>query len=256
MLNVVWFCETPRDFTIASNLFDRVLTDWGPPGVAEAMQSEPDAVRSWVKDDTEQPYFALRRLDQYASAFGLRLPHAGFRAHPSASSRLSAETVFSLSRRLADAGRIDVVVVVWNLSSGGHDELAALQRMHRITQGSPDCRIVWAHPNPNIDAWALTGYQPQNDTERAELAALEQQLGFDPRLSPDQLLTVSSVAVRDVLRKLSHDNTAREQSCWQRAPLDVLWRRGDPSGLRAYLSQLQDDVLPLCPLHALPATPP
>ncbi len=257
MLNIVLFCQSERDFEIASGLVDRVLAEWGPPGLEEMLQTDPAGTRTWVRDDAGQPFFALERLNVYASSFGLRRPYGRFDSRPHAKSTLMARTLFTLARRFQQEGRIDATIVIWNLEHGGEGQRQALEQTRNAASAMTGSCIVMSCPNPSTQGWVLSGFVPQSDSERAALAALERELGFDPTRSPDQLGASdgSAASIARVLRILTNDDPDRQRRCWQVVPLDALWRSGDPSGLRAFLQDLQDGVIPRCPVRAQDPAP-
>lgn len=106
--------------------------------------------------------------------------------------------------------------------------------------------VVLAHPHPEVEAWHIVGFVPDDDDERARLAEIRSSLGFDPTLQPHRLSSTSPDSKRDakaVLHALAADDD-RKARCLD-APLDHLRVRGGDCGLTTFLEDVTAKVLPL-----------
>jgi hypothetical protein len=109
-------------------------------------------------------------------------------------------------------------------------------------------RIVLGCAHPMREAWVLCGFEPDGDEERSRLQVLRQELGFSPSEHSHRLDAKDEHAKRSakrVLRILTGGDHAREQRCWQVTSLETLHDRGEQTGLRAYLIELEDHVVSL-----------
>ncbi|HET7504625.1 MAG TPA: hypothetical protein VFK02_26565 [Kofleriaceae bacterium] len=79
---LVAFCEAAADHRIASDLIDRVLRERGPSWVADVLDASPDGVRTWRHDGHGHTFFDLHKLDSYAKAHSVRVPHGHFDGRP------------------------------------------------------------------------------------------------------------------------------------------------------------------------------
>jgi hypothetical protein len=110
-------------------------------------------------------------------------------------------------------------------------------------------RIVIGLAHCKRECWVLAGFDPlpEDETEVALLQTEREKLGFDPRLSAEQLTAKHDADTRSakrVLAALAEGDHDREALCWTEANLDVLRHRGQQSGLTDYLEQIQMIIVP------------
>lgn len=108
--------------------------------------------------------------------------------------------------------------------------------------------IIVGCADPKREAWVLCGFEPEGDEEHALLDDLRRELGFHPHIDAHQLDSTDEHAKRSakrVLGLLVGDDLDREARCWQQAPLDTLRARGERTGLRAFLDELELQLIPL-----------
>lgn len=111
-----------------------------------------------------------------------------------------------------------------------------------------DFRIILGCAHAKREAWVLCGFEPENDEEHARLYELRQDLGFPPHEHAHRLDAKDERAKRNakrVLRQLTGEDREREERCWKETPLDTLRGRGEMTGLRSYLEELEHHVVPL-----------
>lgn len=114
--------------------------------------------------------------------------------------------------------------------------------------------ICLALPHPELEAWILNGFEPQDEQERAQLEALTAELGFDPTTSPERLKPGRvhrpddgepiKRSTKRVLAALIAEDDERRLSCWQKTSLETLRERGQNSGLCAFFAELDARVCP------------
>ena len=248
-MRLVVFCEAQADFQIAADLIDRVLREAGEPWVADVMDAAPDEIRSWHGDGEGHELFDLHRLDHHVDRLRVRVPHGHFGGQRGAAGALMARTAFSIVRALVKRGAtIDAVVVVWDMGDQPAIRRAGLMQARTEAQGWAGFRIVLGCPNAMREAWVLCGFDPDGPHEGTRLHVLREELGFHPNVDAHRLDAKDEQAKRSakrVLRQLTDDDRAREQRCWRDTPLEALRARGEATGLRDYLLEVEQHLLPL-----------
>ena len=97
------------------------------------------------------------------------------------------------------------------------------------------------------ECWVLAGFEPQSGDEEKRLAAVRQQLGFDPTARAEQLTATHDSDTRSakrVLDELTGDDKDREAQCWQVTGLETLKTRGKAAGLADYLGEVEKNLAP------------
>jgi hypothetical protein len=261
MARLLVFCESPVDFETVQGLVERVLREQGPDWVRELLAGPPEAAqgfRDWVPDGEGRKYFDLHKLSDYASRLKLRRPQGHFAGQPGEAGALMGRTAFFVARELALSGtELDAVILVWDM-----DDQGTARRMG-LAQASTEARplvpfvIVLGCPDPMREAWVLAGFEPETDAERARLADMRQELGFNPCEEAHRLDAKKEHARRSpkrVLEVLTDGERDREVRCWTEASLVLLRARGTHSGLTAFLDEAAESLVPR--LSGVPPRPP
>lgn len=138
--------------------------------------------------------------------------------------------------------RPEVVLLVRDMD--GYRE--RLRGMNQVRDGFEwPFAIAIAAPQPEIEAWHVSGFVPTNAKEHASLADLRRRLSFDPTLESHRLTSHPNDAptdakrVLDALCGLDHD---RRRCCM--ADSHVLRQRGASNGLTTFLDDVDDAVVP------------
>jgi hypothetical protein len=111
-------------------------------------------------------------------------------------------------------------------------------RRERFERGKHGCCLLLAVAKPEFEAWYIAGFMPQDEAEKARLAACENEYGFCPTAHPHRLTSASSSAERDAkktLRRLTGGNGDREAECLQHPEF---FTRGSETGIAEFYSQL------------------
>jgi hypothetical protein len=247
-VKLVAFCEAAADFQIACALVDRVLAHAGPAWLADVLEADPEAIRSWRAVTQAQTFFVLGRLTSYVDELSIRVPHGHFDGRPGAADAVMARTAFSLVRTLMKRGEhVDAVLLTRDIDDQP-ERRTGLHQARTEAQTWASFRIVLGCADPKREAWVLCGFDPENDDERARLRDLRQQLGFHPHDHAHHLDATDEQAKRSAKRVLAilvGANREREQRCWTQAPLETLRARGAPTGLRDYLAEIEVQLVPL-----------
>ena len=249
MLQVA-FCEAPADFSITSDLVDRVLGAHGPSWVADNIEDAPESVRTWHPDRDGRAFFDVHRVDRYARDLSVKVPHGRFNGRRAAGD-LMALTVFTIVRRLIKTGTtIDAVVLVWDMDDQPDDRRRALEQARAEAATWASFEIVLGRPNAKREAWVLAGFDPIDDDEAVRLLAARQELGFAPHQHSARLDATDDLAKRSAKRihgVLLGDDWDRQRRCWTMTPLETLELRGEGNGLRAFLAEVKARLVPIIP---------
>jgi len=171
------------------------------------------------------------------------IPLDGFGGEKVAPDAHAAQKALWLLRASAD---LPDAVVMLRDDDGDVRRKEGLEQARR--HAKLDVPIMLGVAHLKREAWVLAGFEPQNDDEGARLKRHRKELGFDPREKADQLTAGPDDAKRSarrVLKALTDGNLNRERDCWRETDLDVLERRGQGTGLAAYLEEVRTHLTPL-----------
>lgn len=236
----VVIAEAPADIKIACDLGDRLLTqaeDWIDD---QTLQSAREWITAVSDEHGVEPLLwknvaklARRKRIQKLGHFD------GKPGHPDAR---QARIALILARRIVSdlAGVILVRDSDQQLSRG-----AGLQQAKDTSVG---LSIAIGLAIPEREAWVLAGFEPQDDREKKVLSDERRRIGFDPRTHSHQLMATSDdradKSPKRVLRSLSGGAPDREAMCWLETDLETLRLRGDQNGLKAFLDELKQLLIP------------
>jgi hypothetical protein len=262
MARLLVFCESPVDFETIKGLVDRVLREQGPGWVRELLEGPSEdaqkGFRDWVPDGEGRSYFDLHKLSTYASRHKIRVPQGHFAGLPGEAGALMGRTAFLVARELALSGtELDAVILVWDMDDQGTARRTGLAQASTEARSLVSFEIVLGCPDPMREAWVLAGFEPKTEAERARLAAMRQELGFNPCEEAHRLDAKKEHARRSpkrVLDVLTAGEREREVRCWTEAPLLLLHARGTLSGLTTFLDEAAESLVPR--LSGVPPRPP
>lgn len=233
MLRLGITAESPGDARLVSGVGDAVAIE-----AAHWVDGHPEAFRTWCGLGHEA-FLDIHAATRRAEAQGVRT-FGHFQDGPG---RLDAQLYRNVFALFADEDdRPDVVVVSHDTDQDG-ERLAGFQQAARERKWG--FTAVHAAAHPEHEAWLLAAFVPQNDAERAALAKLRQELGFDPTKDAGELKSGDETAKRDakrILALLCDHAEARERLL--ATPLDVLRERGVPSRLTAFLTDFRAAIGP------------
>jgi hypothetical protein len=246
-MRLVAFCEAPADFRIASDLVDRVLREADPSWVGDVMDAAPEGIRVW-HGELGQTFFVIKELTVHVDRLEARVQHGHFDGRPGAADIMTGRNAAAIVRALLKRGHdIDAAVLVRDMDDQP-DRRAGLEQARTEARSWARFGIVLGCPDPKREAWVLCGFEPDGDGEQARLGEIRRELGFSPHVDAHKLTAKDDLAKRSakrVLRALTMGDVAREESCWKKTPLDTLHARGELTGLRAYLIELEQQLVPL-----------
>jgi hypothetical protein len=105
--------------------------------------------------------------------------------------------------------------------------------------------VVVGVANRMRECWVLNGFDPK-EHEQERFNTEHGRVGFDPRVRAHDLTDTNEHEDRcpkRVLRALSEDDRDRERECVWNTPLERLRERGEETGLREYLDELETRLL-------------
>jgi hypothetical protein len=111
---------------------------------------------------------------------------------------------------------------------------------------------------PKTEAWIIVGFDPQDDDEAAVLESVRSEIGIDPRLKSHQLYAgrerdqhghLRPREAKNVLARLTGANPHRQAACLAPDRLPTLRARGVHNGLKAFLDEVTERLLPQLPQH-------
>lgn len=250
----VLFCEGKSDYRTVPGLIDRALAEKGPEWVQDALRDgQAEVVRRWREDARGEAWFDLHQVRREAVSRGVRLRQGHFDGEPGAPGAQTVSNVIRLTRALQRETppdeAIEAVVFVWDLDDDPDNRRKGVAQ-GLAAEGSfiDGALLVVGLANPNREAWVLVGFDPTDAAERARLEAERETLGFQPHEEPEQLTAMKEQAqnhTKRVLSALCGGDRNREAQCWQKAPYETLRARGEGCGLRAFLDEVERELVPL-----------
>lgn len=233
---VTLLCEGAADHRTASTLSDRVLCE----RVAWIEPSTIDAYRRYRGLHDSEDFVEWTVAVKEADTRRIRV-HGHRNEAPRAPDAVMAERALLVLAMLGH--RPDAVILVRDTDKDsrrreGFEQARTAKRWPFV--------VVIGVAETKRECWVLAGYEPRSAAEHQRLTDARKELGFDPR-DDAQHLTASGGAKRDakrVLKALLGDDAERERTCLEATALDALKRRGAASGLAAYLSELEQHLVP------------
>jgi hypothetical protein len=101
------------------------------------------------------------------------------------------------------------------------------------------------------EAWVLNGFIPSSQEEKQILKEITTQLTFNPCEESHRLRSNSLTEPyrlrnpKVVVEKLTGGKMEREQQCWEETPLEYLREKGDRTGLKAYIEEIEERLIPI-----------
>ena len=162
-----------------------------------------------------------------------------------------AKQLFVLLRKKRS---VDALILVRDLdpkhSHPGHPRKRR-ESLEKVRSESPELVILLATPFPKQEAWVLNLFDPFED-EKPVLAAIRQELGFDPCHKAEELTATDETAKRSakrVVKELTANSRERKEHCWVKTPFSILGddddERGKETYLKAYLNEVREHLLPI-----------
>lgn len=233
-------CEDNGHFRAVSCLIDQrclAAHDW--------LDGVLDDCRRWIGQTTEDKWLKLSSV----SARDIRANKTGgrtFKRHGHiAGEPLKPEA--AMWRRVLDHfSAIDPrpeVVVLARDSDGQARRASIIQVRDGILW---PFQVVMAVAIPEVEAWYVSGFEPESPEEKARLERLTQDLSFNPTTQSHRLTSHPNDSMRDakrVLKELCGTDEARQRTCL----LDErrLHNRGKKNGMSEFLDEVAERIVPI-----------
>jgi hypothetical protein len=239
-LSFVVVCEARADFLTASELADHIFCD-------SVNWIEPDYLdfhRSYTGFPGDEPFLTWKRLTwkRLARDSGLR-PRGFIEGQPLELDAAQARrALVFIESTWPDVDGILLIRDDDRLTNRriGLEQARAASLLNQ--------RIVIGLAHTKRECWVLAGFDARDDRERALLKEIKQELGFDPCSQSEQLTAIhdhDKRSAKPVLKHLVQSDKDREAACWKEAPLRLLRDRGEQTGLRHYLDEVEQRLVPL-----------
>ena len=207
-------CEAPADLMLATDLADRVLVetiDW-----LESDMLDPQ--RRWVSHDPSGIPLQWKSIPSKARALGIQV-HGHFNNEPGLPDAKAARRALGSSS--VSAADVDAVVLIRD----SDDQTERRVGLEQARAAFPNVTVVIGFAEVERECWGLSGFEPEDDSERSRLAAEATNLGFDPRTHSHELRACkdnrAKKSPKRVLTSLTGGNPERERKCWLASPLAV-----------------------------------
>jgi hypothetical protein len=237
--------EAQADLDTATELADRVLVarvDW----LDETLL---DSQRQWIGTDPSGSLLSWKSMPSRARELGIRVRGHFDGAPGCADARAARRAVAYVLRSLEN---VEAILLIRDMDD-------QIERRHGLGQASALysalVKIVLGVAIPERECWVISGFDPENDSERQRLESETRKLGANPCESSHQLTAgKNDQALRSpkrVLAALVGNDRERQRKCWMTTSLDVLGARGRENGLKDYLKEIDDHLVPLITGHQL-----
>lgn len=243
-MEFVVIVEGPDDARTACDLADRVVVEDGPHWLDPHTR---DAMRTWTglppdADDFTQ-WVEIKELAQNRGVRNLGFPKSG---QPGGADLAQARKAILLHVLMREQEENPALLLIRDTDAERHSR-SDFEQARRQPETPERLAVVIGVAHPKREAWILNGFDPEDDDEVERLEDLRQEIGCDPRTEAHTLTASSTSAPNNAKRVLGKlvQSDAREQRCWTETDLSILRKRGRETGLRAYLEEIKDRLLPL-----------
>jgi hypothetical protein len=235
-LSIAVVCEAPADQRSGCTLADRVICDQ----IAWIESDMLDHVRRWRGFRSQDPHLLWKEVPSLAKRLRI-LARGHFDGRPGA---LEAGAVRrALLVLLASSDRVDAIVLLRD-DDGETGRQTGFEQARETVETVAPVIIGLAHTKR--ECWVLAGFEPRN--ERAILAELRRDLGFDPRERAEELTAKhdhDKRSAKRVLDRITAGNVDREDEFCRIAELGARRARGQHTGLTAFLDEVRQRLMPL-----------
>ncbi len=231
MIRIAFAAEAEGDVEIVATLLDRLLletADWIEPELLDVYRCRTNIGdgNSWLR---------LHSVPELARARKLGRIYGHFDGKPGAEDALLTRKTLLL---FAFCDPVPSLVVFVRDLDGVEDRRRGFKQA--CEERSWPFEVQGALAEPELEAWLVASWDPEDEVEETTLDGLRRQLGFDPTRHPQQLVN-SPESPRDAKRVLGQ-LTARGRSAgdrWQTVALETLDARGEHCGLRELIEGLR-----------------
>ena len=231
-------------------------------GLAIRVIQTSEKTPNWIRDDPDQldhelqfaglepntTFTERRRIKQMSERRGLQFkrPIQRLRKFGTPIGEDFADTWKTVALTLSDKRKFDALIV-------SRDTDRSTERVRswedvRASFADELLVVLLAVQHCKLEAWLLSGFEPDTDAERLRLDEVRAQLGLDPTVKGADLTAKSDSAKKNakrVLGELTGDDRDRRRRCWESTDLDQLHSKGADTGLRDYLDEVENRLVPI-----------
>jgi len=237
-LSIAVVCEARADQQTGCGLADRVFLE-----KAHWLEMEfLPYVRQWQGLDSGRSYLTWSEASKLARARRIK-SHGFFDGKPAVHDAHAARKALLL---LEESGNGPGAVILLRDEDGDKDRRRGLEQARGRSRFKE--RIVIGLAEPMRECWVLAGFVPRDDSEKQRLATIESQLGFDPAREANRLTDNKPHGAKSpkrVLAELTAEDWNRQAECWETTDLAILRERGQTTGMKTYLNEIEERIVPL-----------
>jgi hypothetical protein len=231
--------EAPADFATATELADRALVaeiDWLDETLLESQ-------RQWVREDQSGCRLAWKSIPGRAQELGI-VVRGHFGGEPGLPDAQAARRAILYILRQFDT--VDAILLIRDVD----DQIERRDGLKQARANDKSAKkIIVGVAIVERESWAISGFDPASADEQERLAEESQKLGFNPCLRSHELTACKNDQAKKspkrVLAVLTDNSGERQKECWQVTSLAVLRERGEENGLRDYLDEVKQLLVPL-----------
>jgi hypothetical protein len=250
MFECIVVVEGSSDVEIATRLAERVIVENSPWLEAETLAY----VFKWsgLVENTEHSYWKNTGdiIKHFASEFRFPKIRSNGKLKTDGKAARKIMTLISFLQH-KQKRNIKAVILIRDLDNQPERREHIEQARSEYTNQQPTLEIVIGTADRMREAWVLNGFIPSSQEEEEILENIKRRLNFDPCEDSHKLRSNSfSEPERGrnpkvVLEELTGNERFREQKCWEETSLEVLQQRGQNTGLKAYLQEIQQRMIPI-----------
>lgn len=175
--------EAPADFTVATELADRVF-------VAEIAWLEAEFLecqRQWIGEDSPESCLTWSAVAQRAKSLGIRA-QGHFHGEPGlADARAARRAILYVMHRF---GTVDAILLIRDMDDQKerHEGLQQARTEHASGE-----RIVIGLANSERECWVISGFVPATESQAQLLDDERRKLGNDPCRKSHELMHASGI---------------------------------------------------------------
>jgi hypothetical protein len=239
-VSIALICEGATDPPTVCALADRVVV----AGVDWIDAEEIDTHRHYRGFKPTDPYIRWDDIDDLARVHRVRsMGHFdGFPLHGDGHNVRKALALLTL--HAPDETPVEAIIFFRDGDREYEDRREAILRVRNATR--LPIPIVVGIANRMRECWVLNGFDPHDEHEHARLVAEHATVEFDPRTRAQDLTATNEHEDRSpkrVLRALTAHDREREHLCIRTTSFDLLRERGELTGLKEFLDELESRLL-------------
>lgn len=239
--------EAEADARTATALADRIFVERGPDWI----DGNFEYLRKWSGFISDMWFSCWKDFKQIEKKYidkGYKRPrYLGYsRNGAGKTDSATARRAILLAQEIKKTRLVRALILIRDLDSQSERREGLEQARNSVNREILE--IIIGTSDPNREAWVLNGFIPLNEREEKLLEKIRSEICLDPCLKAESLRSTEPNDprnVKKVLSRLTNGEYDREEKCWSETNLDVLVNRGEKTGLRDYLNEVETRLLPI-----------